>query len=279
MLVWFQNSGNVGIEFSGLKSSSFNINSQIIEILFNIKFMYKYLIVFMAYFPLQVAAQLIEFPDNELAQESVLPVFDKVEVVKSRNVQNEKRFEFGAGFGLNLTEALYDNKNLNFNLTYNFTNLHAINIIGLMPIEGLSNTGSDLAAGKGLSGGRFDASLAPYPQNYLSANYQITAYYGKISLSKDYVMNLSLYGLAGLSMIQFTDSSTVGAQFGMGQKFFFTKHLALRFDLLGYVYSGPDPTSAVSLNPNTVTEPVPSSSLDETLNFRTFFNLGLTYIL
>lgn len=241
--------------------------------------MNKILIFVLFAFSSNLKAQLIEFPDSELAQESVLPVFDKVEVVKSRNIQTEKRFEFGAGIGLNLTEALYDNKNLNFNLTYNFTNLHAVSIIGLLPVEGLSNMGTDLAAGKGLSGGRYDASLAPYPQNYLSANYQITAYYGKISMSKDYVMNLSLYGIAGLSMIKYTDTSTVGAQFGMGQKFFFTRNLALRFDLLGYIYSGPDPTSAVSLNPNTVREPVPSSSLDETVNFRTFFNLGLTYIL
>ncbi len=228
---------------------------------------------------INLGAQVIEFPDSELAQESVLPVFDKVEVVKSRNVPTEERFEMGGGAGLNLTEALYDNKNFNFNLSYNFTNLHAVNFIGIMPLEGLSAMGKDLAAGKGLSGGRFDASLAPYPKSYMLLNYQITAYYGKISLSKNYVMNISLYGLAGLSSINLTDSSAVGAQVGMGQKFYLSKNLAIRMDLLGLTYSGPDPTSATTLNPNFVSSPVSSSSLKESLFFRTFFHFGLVYLL
>ncbi|MCB9026192.1 MAG: outer membrane beta-barrel domain-containing protein [Bdellovibrionaceae bacterium] len=234
-------------------------------------------ILVLLYSPM-LLAEIIEFPEEELAQESVLPIFDRVEVVKSRNVDVDSRFEVGAGIGFNLTEALYDNKSLNLNITYNFSNLHAVNFIYISPFTGLSNMGEDLANGKGLSGGRFDASLAPYPKGYMLLNYQLTAYYGKISLSKDYVMNILLYGMAGLANVTFSDTTAMGATVGMGQKFFLTKNLGLRFDLIGIAFSGPDPTSATNLNPTLITSQVPSSSLEDTLYFRTFFNLGLEYL-
>ncbi|MCB0390533.1 MAG: outer membrane beta-barrel domain-containing protein [Bdellovibrionales bacterium] len=238
------------------------------------------LILSLLYIP-ALYAEVIEFPEEELAQESVLPIFDRVEVVKSRNVPTSERFEFGGGFGLNLTEALYDNKSINIHGTYNFTNLHAINFIYIYPFEGLSNMGNDLANGKGLAANQeFDPSLAPYPESYMMLNYQITAYYGKISLSKKFVMNVSLYGLAGLMNVTFSDSSSVGAVVGMGQKFYFNRNFGLRFDLLGMMYQGPDATSAPNgLDPDLVKSQVSSSSLDETLFFRTFFNFGLVYLL
>lgn len=229
-------------------------------------------------FSSSVKAEVIEFPEEELAQESVLPVFDRIEVVKSRRVAVEERFEVGGGIGFNLTEALYDNKNFNVNLTYNFSNLHAVNFIFVSPFNGLSNMGQDLADGKGLSGGRFDASLAPYPERYMLLNYQLTAYYGKISISKDYVMNIVLYGLAGLTQVAFSDSTSIGAVAGIGQKFYLTQNFGLRFDLLGTTYSGPDPTTAANLNPTLITSQVSSTSLKETIYFRTFFNFGLVYI-
>ncbi|MCB0356103.1 MAG: outer membrane beta-barrel domain-containing protein [Bdellovibrionales bacterium] len=242
--------------------------------------MKKFLLVLCIIYTAPLNAEVIEFPEEELAQESVLPVFDRIEVVKSRNVPTKGRFEFGGGLGLNLTEALYDNKNFNLNLTYNFTNIHAVNFMYVSPFTGLSSMGQDLADGKGLSGGRFDASLAPYPENFMMLNYQITAYYGKISLSKQFVMNIALYGLAGLTNVTFSDTSSIGAVAGLGQKFYFSKNFGIRFDLIGLTYSGPDPTSSkVTLNPVTVKEQVSSSDLDKTLYFRSFFNLGLVYLL
>ena len=236
------------------------------------------LIISLLYTP-ALLAEIIEFPEEELARESVLPVFDRIEVVKSRNVPTKERFEVGGGFGLNLTEALYDNKSFNVHVTYNFTNLHAFNFMYISPFTGLSDMGQDLADGKGLSGGRFDASLAPYPEGYMMANYQITAYYGKISLSKKFVMNIALYGLAGLLNVTFSDTSSIGAIAGLGQKFYFNENFGLRFDLIVMTYSGPDPTTAPNtLNPNLITSQISSAELKDTIYFRTYFNFGLVYL-
>ena len=222
---------------------------------------------------------MIEFPEDELAQESVLPIFDKVEVVKDRRVKTGGRLELGLGGGLNLTEALYENKNFNFNATYHFTNIHAVNFMYFSMVQGLSAMGTDLAEGRGLiEGQKFDASLAPSPENFLLFNYQATAYYGKISLTKKTVINLTLHGLLGVTSVNFSDSSSVGFNFGVGQKLFFTNNFGLRMDLLALLFSGPDPTSE-RLNPDQGDTAVSSADLDETNYFPTFFNIGFIYIL
>ena len=44
-------------------------------------------------------AETIEFPEEELSTESVLPVFDKKVVVRQRAVKTAGRFEIGVGGG------------------------------------------------------------------------------------------------------------------------------------------------------------------------------------
>ena len=132
-----------------------------------------------------MSAEVIEFSDNELAKESVLPVFETLSVVKNRNVVTAKKIEIGGAIGFNLTEALYNNTNYAIQGSYHFDETHTVNVFALFIPAGLSSMGSDLQAGKGLTGGStFDASLAPYPESMYFVNYEYTAYYGKISLTR-----------------------------------------------------------------------------------------------
>lgn len=220
--------------------------------------------------------EVIEFPEEELASESVLPVFDKVFVVKNRNVVFSKRIELGLGGGIALTEALYDNKAGNINISYHFDETHSLNFFALAQANGLSSMGKNLAEGKGLLAGQtFDASLAPHPKSYMLLNYQMNAYYGKVSVTKQSVVNLSLYGLAGLGLVNFGDSNEVSLNLGLGQKIFFTPNFGLRLDLVLLAYNGPDPTSAVANN----TSLLSSSDLDKSLFFQTFFTAGFIFLL
>lgn len=222
-------------------------------------------------------AEVIEFSNEELAQESVLPIFETIEVVKNRSVVKTGRFEFGAAIGMNLTEALYNNKAWTLQASYHFDESHAVNVFGLFMLSGLSQMGEDLQAGKGLiPPKRFDASLAPHPESFFFANYEFTAYYGKISLAKDFNMNLTLYGIGGLGMVNFGSESKVGANVGLGQKFFLTNKLSLRFDLRLMLYKGPEPTSFNDL----YGIPAPDSSqFEETLFVHTLATVGLSWIL
>lgn len=193
-------------------------------------------------------AEEIEVPEEELARETTLPVFDKRRIVLNRSVLTDKKIEIGGGFGLEMNEPFYNDYMFNMQGTYNFTENHAVNILGLFWMDGLSNYGEQLKPGRAASGANpaveaFDASKAPHPMWALFANYEFIAYYGKISLSKLAVMNLNTFGIAGLGYINMGEVSTVGLNLGVGQNFFFTKNFGLRFDLRYLIFNGPDATS------------------------------------
>jgi outer membrane beta-barrel protein len=226
-------------------------------------------------------AETIEFPEEELATESVLPVFDKKVVVRERAIKTAGHFEVGGGMGLNLVEPLYSQNVFSLTASYHLTELHGINVYALFLSDELSGAGADLKAGKGLTGGnKFDASRAPTIDNMFFANYQFTAYYGKISITKQNTMNLSLYGTAGLGMVNWTDSSDVGLDFGIGQKLYFTENLGLRFDLMMAVYQGPDPTASKGVNHALPpTDPKQSSDyFDTTIYFRPFLTGAFVFL-
>ncbi|RME16193.1 MAG: outer membrane beta-barrel domain-containing protein [Bdellovibrio sp.] len=188
----------------------------------------------------------------------------------------------GSSVGLNMTEALYNNIFWNLNASYHFTEVHGINVVANMMLPGLSKNGQALKDGKiQKSNLTFDPSRAPSSTYSLFGNYQLVAYYGKISLTKQLVMNLSLYGLAGLGVVSFGDSTSIGMDVGFGQKLYFTKNLALRFDMSVYVYPGPDPTAPKTPNKLLLTggEKLGSSDFEQTVYSHVFLSFGLVYLL
>jgi outer membrane beta-barrel protein len=198
-------------------------------------------------------ADEIEFPEEELARESTLPVFDKQRAVLNRTVVTEKHFELGVGGGLEMNEPYYNDYMFQAMGTYNFTERSAVNILGLMWMDGLSDYGEQLKKGR-VSGPNifpaFDASKAPHPKFGLFANYEFIAYYGKISISKQSVMNLNTFAVAGLGYINLDSTNAIGLNLGVGQNFFLTKNFGLRADLRWLIFQGPDPTSVRPLSPN-----------------------------
>lgn len=191
-------------------------------------------------------AEEIEFPEEELARESTLPVFEKQRAVLNRTVVTDKHFELALGGGLEMNEPYYNDYMFQAMGTYNFTERSAVNILGLMWMDGLSDYGAKLKKGRKTGPSpfpAFDASKAPYPKFGLFANYEFIAYYGKISISKQSVMNLNTFALAGIGYINMDSSNTVGLNLGVGQNFFLTKNFGLRADLRWLIFQGPDPTS------------------------------------
>jgi len=222
-------------------------------------------------------ADTIEFPEEELATETVLPVFEKTRSVLNRNVVTAGRMEIGGGAGLALNEAFYNQLNFGLNGTYHFNEMHAANISATFFMSGINNYGEQLKRGEGLSGGRkFDPGQAPAPTFMLLGNYQFNAYYGKISLAKQSVMNLSLFGLAGVGVLQTGGLSNIALDLGFGQNFYFTKNLAMRLDLKLVMFNGPDPTS-LDLEPAL---PAPDEgAFAKEWQFKTYLSLGIVYLL
>ena len=171
----------------------------------------------------------IEFPEEELARESVLPVFDNTVAVKSRLVPTAKRIEFGLGVGSALNEPFFNSNRFGGHVAYHLNETHGILLSGMFYQSGLGDNGkslagTDLAPDSATNDTFLRMEFAPQPKYHFFANYQITPYYGKISVFKDFVMNLSLYGLMGLGVVDICGETSPALQLGMGQKFYFSKH-------------------------------------------------------
>lgn len=238
-------------------------------------------------------AVTIEFPEEELARESVLPVFDNAVAVKSRLVPTAKRFEFGLALGSAMNEPFFKTTRFGGHIAYHLTETHGVLLQGQMYTDGLGNNGSNLA-GTDLNNGAGETYLrmqyAPQPKYHFLANYQITPYYGKISVFKDFVMNLSLYGLAGIGMIDVGGETTPALNIGIGQKFYFSNRWGIRADLGLMAYQGVNFFSASGggasplqdtsgSSADDVTSDVPVSAFEREMNYDLHLSLAVIVML
>ncbi len=223
-------------------------------------------------------ADEIEVPEEELARESTLPVFSKRRAVLNRSVLTAERIEVGIGGGIEMNEPFYNDYMMNFQGTYNYNETGGINVQGLIWMPGLSSYGEQLKAGNTTGSHQFqsfDAIKAPHPKWGVFGNYEYIAYYGKISISKQSVMNLNLFGIAGLGYINMGSVSTFGLNLGLGQNFFVTNNLGIRADLRWLIFQGPDATTQ-TLRPQ---DTPAASSFGNRIFYNTQIGLSLVYIL
>ena len=250
-------------------------------------------LIFSLFVSFNALAVTIEFPKEELARESVLPVFDNTVAVKSRLVPTDGRFEIGLSSGVAMNEPFFNSVRFGGYLGYHFNETHSFMISGLLYQEGLGNNGSALAATdlqEGTGETFIRMNFAPQPKSQFLLNYQITPYYGKISIFKNFVMNLSLYGLLGAGVVDIGGETTPAFQVGMGQKFYFSKWWGIRADLGLLAYEGVNfflgkggatsPLQDTSgSNADNVTQTVPVSEFEREFNYDLSFVVSLIFLL
>jgi outer membrane beta-barrel protein len=228
------------------------------------------------------ASESIRFPEEELATESVLPVFDNSVSVKNRTVQTAKRFELGFMGGMALNEPFASPFSVGGELSYHLDEDQAINFYGTYFMGGntryvgqINNTISSPP----VNAANPHLENAPDPKYLALLSYQYTAFYGKLSLTKNYVMNLSSYGLAGVGGFMIGDSLQPLVGVGFGQKFHFTPNFALRFDLRLLIYQGPDVAGTRPFPTNGSTGEVPSSAYEKRIFTDSMLSLGAVYLI
>jgi outer membrane beta-barrel protein len=227
-----------------------------------------------------VHADDIEFPEEELARETTLPVFEKRRVVLNRHVVTDKHIELGIGGGIEMNEPYYSDWMGQLVGTYNLNDTSAINLTGLFWTSGLSSYGEQLKQGtKNPVRESFDASKAPHPQWGVFGNYEFIAYYGKISVTKQTVMNLNMFGILGLGYINMDPLNTVGLNVGLGQNFFFTQNIGLRMDLRWLIFQGPNATTQHLRTDSTNNDHPSAGSFGNRIYYNSQLGLSLLYIL
>lgn len=225
-------------------------------------------------------AETIRFPEEELATESVLPIFDKPMSVKNRTVQSAKRFELGLMGGMALNEPFASPFSVGGEVSYHLDEEQAINVYGTYFMGGNTRYVEQInqeAALNSING--LNLQHAPDPKYIGLVSYQYTAFYGKLSLTKNYVMNLSTYALGGLGGFQIGDSLNPLVSIGFGQKFHFTPNFALRFDLRMLIYQGPDITGTGSNPTAGKTSEVSADAFDKRIFTDSILSLGAVYLI
>ena len=219
------------------------------------------------------AAQVIELPKEELAQESVLPVFDNPTSVKNRAVSTQGRFELGGFFGMALTEPIASVTKFGASGHYHTSEDHAFGLIFSKTSAGQSTYANQLNSQYSL-----DFSRAPAPDYTLMADYNLKMFYGKMSLSKSTVLNLSMFATAALGTVKYVHKAYPAAAIGVGQKFYFDRQWALRFDLQLFGHQAPIPFLTGDPGILSSTTKPSYNDFQERMTYTTNMDLGLSYL-
>ncbi len=196
-------------------------------------------ISFLLWSPLRYvsAADSLVIDESELAQESVLPRFDRSQSVKNRNVITDRKFELGLYYGWNTLEPILNQNKMGLNLGYHLSEESALMLNMAMWSQGLNTQYTDSLADRS----NLDFTRAPQLKYSVYANYEWKVFYGKISVTKKGVINLSTYPIFGIGTSGYEHKNYFGVDVGVGQKFYFTKNFALRADFKFQYQQKPSP--------------------------------------
>lgn len=223
------------------------------------------------------AEENIDVPKDELVQETVYPVFDNPVSVKNRNVQDSGAIDVGVFGGLALTEPIYNTTKVGFDINYHFNHAHSLGVLWAKNSTGLSKDGQGLKDAHGL-----DFTRAPAPDYSLMGDYNYKAFYGKLSLTSNGVINTTIYGSFAGGIVKYVHKSYPALAIGIGERFYFTNKFSLKLDLRFYAHQAPIPfkTGVLRNGTNgTPNDPIPAyETFEERLTYTTNLEVGLNYL-
>lgn len=225
----------------------------------------------------------IDVPKDELATETVFPIFDQAKSVRNRNVQTKGRIDVGLFGGLALTEPIANTVKLGFAANYHFNEYHSLGLLFVSNRSGLSRDAEGLRNDFGL-----DYARSPQPKSTMMMDYNYKPYYGKMSFTKTGVINTTIYGSGALGAIEYQHKTYPAMAIGLGERFYFGKNISLKTDLRLFVHQAPVPFKSDVLcdgskptcgsSPGGL-DPVPNYDVfSERITYTTNLEIGLNYL-
>lgn len=226
--------------------------------------------------------ELIQLPTEELARESVSPVFDINDSVRNRNIVTQKRLEGNVFYGWALTEPINNVSKLGLSAYYHTTEDVAHGIMFAKNSAGVSSYAKQLRDQYSL-----DFTRAPAPEASLFYDYNVKAFYGKMSLSKNLVTNYHILGTLAGGIIKYSHKTYPAIAVGLGEKFYFTKNISLRLDFRIFLNQAPIPFlkcesgkhGGVKISAASCNEPPPAyGDFSERFTITSVIDFGLSYL-
>ena len=188
-------------------------------------------------------ANTIEFSEQELAPETVLPIFPRTVFVKNRNVQKTNSIEVQPFFGLSLNNQFFDSYDFGGSLGFHLNEEHSLHVMYshlqvsksqyATAIENMRDASGNIKASQ-----RFDAF--PKQESFVLLNYEYSPFYGKMSFSKWINFNTDITVSIGGGAVLVSDERLPAVSLGIGQRFYIANWLGLRFSVYSIFYRGID---------------------------------------
>jgi len=190
-------------------------------------------------------AREIRFPDEELAPESVLPVFESHKnVTMNRRVQLKNKLGLRSSFLGRMDEPFLHPVTFAGGLEFFFNETHGVRLSSIYFWPGLSHVGSQVFKETPLDPGKIH-----HPQFGFFLSYSLTPFYGKISLATNVVTNLNLSVYAGLGALVIDVDAlynpdlrwTYAGWLEFNQKVFIGQRFYIHGSLSFLIYHAPNP--------------------------------------
>lgn len=216
---------------------------------------------------------------EEVATESVYPRFDEADVVKKRNITLAQKLKLGLLGGVVRNDPFFEAYDLAGQATYHFTEDHAIfawlNVFMNSVSSNTRRIGQQLDTISGLPLVP-NLELTPERKFLFLIGYEVTPYYGKLSITKETVRRLSISGHVGVGPIFIGESIYPAAGFGISQNVYLVGQWALVADIRALFFSGPDP---LSRNLSGVSRTLKASEYETKTHFNLALSLGISYLM
>lgn len=219
----------------------------------------------------------IQFPEDELPSESVIPILDSPKAVINRTVTYTGRWEPKLSYGFLLDEPFYQNSFLSLAVGYSWTEFSGVSLRYLKWGSGLSDYAKQMeGTATALKFGR-----APGPDMGYSLSYDYRFFYGKVSFSKRSIIPTVLGSTFEGGMIKYGSKNLPFFGAGLINSYFFSdpgakSHWGVNIGVRLYLRSAVDPLSA---NLSSTSGPVPSEGDFATkTRFSTSLDLGAQYL-
>jgi outer membrane beta-barrel protein len=217
------------------------------------------------------AASDLELPPEELAKETVLPVFDRVEMVRVRKVKTAGKWEVAGIYSWMMSEPIFDTSRLGISAYKHTSEETAWGAQFYYYSTGLSDYAKQLKKEFQL-----DYTRAPKPEYGFFVDYNMKLFYGKMSITKNTTMNTHLLGLFSVGMTKYENKMYPGVTGGVGYKFYFTPAFSLRTDLRLFIHQAPIPFKRGAI---VTGDPVPSkSSFKDRIHYTNLLDISLNWL-
>lgn len=216
-------------------------------------------------------AQTIEFPQEELPNESQPPKLDAPNAVLGKAVSFTNRIQPNLSYGWLLDEAFYQNAFLSIGATYSWDENNGLTFRYMTWSQGISDYSKEFE--DTASNLQFDRASGP--RTGYSLSYDRHVLYGKISFAKNMIVHTRLSLVGEFGMIDYSGKSLPTITAGISNAWYFGRHWGAHLDLKGGFRQALDPLSEDLRSASPTPDP---SDFGTTTKMSTTLAIGVHYL-